>query len=130
MKYLIIGLGNIGLEYRNTRHNIGFQILDALAGASNIIFEQKKYARIFSVLEECLSVDPNFILADPSTVLIIANEAVNNNLNDLAYRIVKRATERYKNHEKLTDLTLIEANLLWCCYDKADDAKKHSVQAF
>ena len=36
MKYLIVGLGNIGDEYRNTRHNIGFMILDALAEASNI----------------------------------------------------------------------------------------------
>lgn len=34
MKYLITGLGNIGEEYRNTRHNIGFTVLDALAKAS------------------------------------------------------------------------------------------------
>ena len=33
MKYLITGLGNIGEEYRNTRHNIGFTVLDALAKA-------------------------------------------------------------------------------------------------
>ena len=31
MKYLIVGLGNIGSEYENTRHNIGFKIVDALA---------------------------------------------------------------------------------------------------
>lgn len=37
MKYLIVGLGNIGDEYRNTRHNIGFMVLDALAKASNIV---------------------------------------------------------------------------------------------
>lgn len=37
MKYLIAGLGNIGEEYRNTRHNIGFMVLDALAKASNIV---------------------------------------------------------------------------------------------
>lgn len=36
MKYLVIGLGNIGAEYAATRHNIGFMVLDALAmGASN-----------------------------------------------------------------------------------------------
>ena len=43
MKYLIAGLGNIGPEYKNTRHNIGFQILDALAEASNISFSDKRY---------------------------------------------------------------------------------------
>ncbi|HSH51685.1 MAG TPA: hypothetical protein VK982_08165, partial [Bacteroidales bacterium] len=44
MKYLIAGLGNIGNEYVNTRHNIGFKILDALANASNIVFDDRRYA--------------------------------------------------------------------------------------
>lgn len=43
MKYLIAGLGNIGGEYAHTRHNIGFDVLDALAGASNIFFEDGRY---------------------------------------------------------------------------------------
>lgn len=38
MKYLIVGLGNIGSEYEHTRHNIGFDILDAFAEASNVFF--------------------------------------------------------------------------------------------
>jgi len=38
-KYLIIGLGNIGPEYAQTRHNIGFKVLDALANKENLTFE-------------------------------------------------------------------------------------------
>ena len=46
MKYLIVGLGNIGDEYAETRHNIGFKILDAFAEASNILFTDARYGSV------------------------------------------------------------------------------------
>ncbi|MTI31987.1 aminoacyl-tRNA hydrolase [Xanthovirga aplysinae] len=44
MKYLIVGLGNIGPEYMNTRHNIGFMVVDELAKKNNTSFESGRYA--------------------------------------------------------------------------------------
>lgn len=41
-KYLVVGLGNIGPEYHNTRHNIGFQVLDRLAEKNELPFSSNK----------------------------------------------------------------------------------------
>lgn len=72
MKYLIVGLGNIGEEYRNTRHNIGFMVLDALAKASNIVFKDGRYGATAS-----LSVKGRqLILLKPSTYMNLSGNAV------------------------------------------------------
>ena len=43
MKYLIVGLGNIGDEYVGTRHNIGFMMIDAFAASKEVKWEDKRY---------------------------------------------------------------------------------------
>jgi len=44
MKFLVVGLGNIGPDYKNTRHNIGFKILDAFSEASNFSLDPDRLA--------------------------------------------------------------------------------------
>ena len=72
MKYLIVGLGNIGDEYRNTRHNIGFMILDAFAEASNITFTTQRYG---DVAETRLK-NKQLVLLKPSTYMNLSGNAV------------------------------------------------------
>ena len=63
MKYLIVGLGNIGVEYENTRHNIGFKTLDAFAEASGVSFKDKRYGFVAGLKYKAR----NFVLLKPST---------------------------------------------------------------
>ena len=72
MKYLIVGLGNIGDEYRDTRHNIGFKILDARAQASNISFSTDRYGDIARVRVK----NKQLILLKPSTYMNLSGNAV------------------------------------------------------
>lgn len=73
MKYLITGLGNPGKEYENTRHNIGFKILDALADASNIVFNDSRYGLVAEYKFKART----FILLKPSTFMNLSGKAVN-----------------------------------------------------
>lgn len=72
MKFLIVGLGNIGDEYRGTRHNIGFTILDAFAEASNIAFSTKRYGDV----AEMRLKNQQLILLKPSTYMNLSGHAV------------------------------------------------------
>jgi len=73
MKYLITGLGNIGDGYRDTRHNIGFKILDAMAQASNISFTDKRYGSTVNTKYK----GRDLILLKPSTFMNLSGNAVN-----------------------------------------------------
>ena len=72
MKYLIVGLGNIGTEYEGTRHNIGFTVLDAFAKASNTSFQDKRYGFV----AEASVRGRKLILLKPSTYMNLSGNAV------------------------------------------------------
>ncbi len=71
-KYLIVGLGNPGDEYANTRHNTGFMVLDAFAKASNIVFEDRRYGFICNTSIKGRKV----FLLKPSTYMNLSGNAV------------------------------------------------------
>lgn len=71
-KYLIVGLGNIGEKYKNTRHNIGFQILDFLANKENLLFETKKLGDVTTYKFK----GRQFILLKPSTYMNLSGKSV------------------------------------------------------
>jgi peptidyl-tRNA hydrolase, PTH1 family len=73
LKYLVTGLGNVGDEYHNTRHNIGFTILDALAKASSIEFSDKRYGYI----AEYRYKGRTMVLLKPNTYVNLSGKAVN-----------------------------------------------------
>ena len=72
MKYLIVGLGNIGPEYQNTRHNIGFRVLDAFVKASNAVFEDMRYGAVATVKLK----GRTLILLKPNTYMNLSGKAV------------------------------------------------------
>ena len=71
-KYLIVGLGNIGKEYKNTRHNIGFEILNKLVEKNETDWEVKKLADYSSFKKK----GSQFILIKPSTFMNKSGKAV------------------------------------------------------
>ncbi len=76
-KYLIVGLGNPGAEYAETRHNIGYMVLDAFAKASNIVFDDRRYGY---VAETSLRGRKLFLLK-PTTYMNLSGNAVRYWLN-------------------------------------------------
>ena len=71
-KFLIVGLGNIGPKYHNTRHNIGFKVLDHLAQENEITFETVKLGDKATYKFK----GRTFILLKPSTYMNLSGKAV------------------------------------------------------
>ncbi len=73
MKYLIAGLGNIGPEYELTRHNIGFLVLDKLAGKESVPFQIDRLASIAELKHK----GKQLFLIKPTTYMNLSGKAVN-----------------------------------------------------
>ncbi|WP_299884831.1 aminoacyl-tRNA hydrolase [uncultured Lacinutrix sp.] len=71
-KFLIVGLGNIGEKYENTRHNIGFKILDHLAKKESLTFETQKLGDITTYKAK----GRTFILLKPNTYMNLSGKAI------------------------------------------------------
>jgi len=71
-KFLIVGLGNIGDKYTNTRHNIGFKILDEVAEENKVTFETEKLGDVATFRFK----GRTFILLKPSTFMNLSGKAV------------------------------------------------------
>lgn len=71
-KYLIVGLGNIGAEYVNTRHNIGFKIVDRLAHQESADFQTAK----LGAMAECRLKGRTVFLLKPNTYMNLSGKAI------------------------------------------------------
>lgn len=76
MKYLIAGLGNIGIDYHETRHNIGFMVLDQMAEEQGVAFEPSRYGSIATYAFK----GRKLVLLKPSTFMNLSGKAVRHHL--------------------------------------------------
>jgi peptidyl-tRNA hydrolase, PTH1 family len=79
MKYLIVGLGNIGPEYADTRHNIGFMVMDHLAQKFDARFDSGRHAFV----AEFRSKGRSYTLLKPTTYMNLSGKAVSHHLHAL-----------------------------------------------
>ena len=70
--FLIVGLGNIGIDYQNTRHNIGFTVLDALTKQVDISFSTLRYGDVAEMNHK----GKRLVLLKPSTLMNRSGNAV------------------------------------------------------
>src|SRR5574344_154320 len=73
MKYLVVGLGNIGDEYAHTRHNIGFDVVSQLAAETNTPMTDERYGEVGNMKYK----GHIFVLLKPNTYMNLSGKAVN-----------------------------------------------------
>ena len=95
MKYLIVGLGNIGAEYRDTRHNISFLVADALAKSFTVSFKKEQYGDV----AEFKFKGRIFVLLKPNTYMNLSGKSVR-------YWLQKKKIEKENLLVVLDDLNL------------------------
>lgn len=72
MKFLVVGLGNIGAEYQGTRHNIGFTVVEALAEQAGATWATARYGAVAQMRVK----NQQLLLLKPSTYMNLSGEAV------------------------------------------------------
>lgn len=90
MNYLVVGLGNIGVEYADTRHNVGFMVLDAWASAAGATFTTQRYGDVAEVSFK----GRDITLLKPSTYMNLSGNAVR-------YWVNKTETSAGERHRDL-----------------------------
>ena len=70
---LVVGLGNPGREYENTRHNVGFQLLDCIASKKSIQFNKEKFNALYG---ECLINGEKVLLVKPLSYMNLSGSVV------------------------------------------------------
>jgi PTH1 family peptidyl-tRNA hydrolase len=72
MKYLIVGLGNIGPEYAGTRHNVGFRVVNVLAEEGGVTFTEERYGAIARMRVK----NAELVLLKPNTYMNLSGNAI------------------------------------------------------
>ena len=96
--YLVVGLGNPGVEYENTRHNVGFKVIDKLADMYKISMDRKKFKGICGDLRIG---SEKVILLKPQTYMNLSGESVIEFVNGTELKNLSRVEAlKYLNRKR------------------------------
>ena len=96
--YIIAGLGNPGKEYENTRHNIGFDVIDRLAEEENIAVMESKHK---ALIGKGYVAGQKVILAKPQTYMNLSGESIREIAEECCVSEAKVKTSLFRTRERL-----------------------------